>query len=346
VLSERRCLSSLALFFLSSAIRFSDMKYRRILFICILCALFVLGTIGAHAWLCTLAFRVKGDHELWYQGELLRIQDLEDPYWRTFDGAFYHERKEPPPYDERVNPAVHDIQQLWSTNIEGQLYLHENGTGLWPAQRYWIYFAGTTAEKSQPLWNFGAYVKSMLNHSSHDPPEMAKAYNEAMNQLSEYFHNEARKEERYWPKYRFVDCDMTPGLCDLFWVDPPVLVYFETKSPCRLRLNPKYDQVCSVRASVVGLPLEKLPYHPTRRTVAGNVVPVFPSPFEQLKMMMTSIDTIEAFGLVDDSVRYIEIDRDRQEADEYGYPILLYEAFLVPRWETLVLGLGRLLGYV
>jgi len=249
-----------------------------------------------------------------------------------------------PPYNQRINPAIKDVQQLWSTDIEGQLSLRADGTGLYPAQRYWIYIAGTAAETPIPWWHTGAYFQSMLNHSSHDPPETAKAYNEAMNQLSEYLHNEGRKEDRIWPMYRFGDCDQTPALCDLLWVDPPVLVYLEVKSPCRLRLD-SFEHVCSVSASVVGLPLQQLPYRPTQ-TIGGNVVPVFPSPFEELKMMMTSVDTIDAIGLKGDSIRHVTIDRHNVEDDEYGQPILLYESFLVPRWDTLVLGLGRLLGYV
>ncbi|GAB7340848.1 hypothetical protein MBLNU457_7209t1 [Dothideomycetes sp. NU457] len=249
-----------------------------------------------------------------------------------------------PPYDQRINPAIHDTIQLWTEGIEGQLSLHENGTGMYPAQRFWIYVAGTAAETSTPWWPPGPYIKSMLNHSSHDPPEMAKAYNEAMNQFSEYVHNEGRNEDRFWPMYRFADCDRARSLCDLLWVDPPVLVYLETKSPCRLQLD-TFEHVCSVSVSVVGLPLQQLPYRPTQ-TIGGNVVPVFPSPLEELKMMMTSVDTIEAIGLEGDSIRYIKVDRRNAEDDEYGYPILFYESLLYPRWETIVLGLGRLLGYV
>lgn len=245
------------------------------------------------------------------------------------------------PFNRRINPIV---KQLWSTDIEGQLSLHENGTGAFPGKRYWIYFAGTAAEISTPWWHTGAYFKSMLNHSSLDPPEMAKAYNEAMIQLSEYLHDERRRMDTMRPIYRFADCDQTPGLCDLLMLDPPALVYLEVKNPCRLRSDP-YEQVCSAIASVVGLPLQQLPYRPTQ-IIGGNVVPVFPSPFEELKMMMTSVDTIDAMGLEGDSIRYVAIDRQNVEDDEYGYPIIYYESFLYPRWQTLVLGLGRLLGYV
>lgn len=305
---------------------------------------FVIVAICGYGWLSYLAFQAKGCHELYFRGEFTRLNKLVIPPWRDATDPAVRERYAQPPYNQRINPAIHDIPQLWSENIEGQLSLHENGTGMYPAQRYWIYLAGTAAEAPIPWWRPRAYIKSMLNHSSHDPPEIAKAYNEAMNQFTEYLHNEGKNEDRIWPMYRFGDCDRARSLCDLFWVDPPVLVYLEVKSPCRFEMD-TFQQVCSVSASVVGLPLQQLPYRPTQ-TIGGNVVPVFPSPFEELKMMMTSVDTIDAIGLEGSSLRYVMIDRQNAEDDEYGYPILFYESFLQPRWETVILGLGRLLGYV
>ncbi|KAJ9632015.1 hypothetical protein H2203_000416 [Taxawa tesnikishii (nom. ined.)] len=264
------------------------------------------------------------NHEITHYNEMDRLSRLESNYWmyKQWPETYIGSVAEPPSYDKRATPLIHDVPQLWSFSHRQQLQLYPDFTARYPSQRFWIYIGGTASNKSstikgQPgfssVWQWLennalgrlSAANANVTGSCVDPADMCDAYNAAYNTIIEKSHVESIKSGFL----RFVDCDKSPLFCDIWGLNPVMLMYVET-GPCRM-IFPKVRWICNVKWHYVALPLEKMPWTRMQR-IEGNLVPVFPSAEEQLSVLMKNSGALDALDL---HTFEIEVDRHR-ERDE------------------------------
>ncbi|KAL1868345.1 hypothetical protein Plec18167_008270 [Paecilomyces lecythidis] len=163
---------------------------------------------------------------------------------------------------------------------------------------------------------FGSII-SLPGPSCVDSPDICHSFNSGFDRLLELYHTH-RQNQTANTGLTFVDCDVSPYICDEWGVNPVMLIHVRTSSPCRTEMSP-FRWYCSVKWHFVALPLRKLPVQRTVRLsdlVSASssiapissqkgpseksfkrfdpVVPVFPSAFEQLHSMVSYSDSVEA----------------------------------------------------
>jgi hypothetical protein len=236
-------------------------------------------------------------HERRYFAELDHIKHTESTWQIMADYLEETDAEKPLPYNTRMTPLIHDAVQLRSWHWWEQLDLHEANLfgysfAKYSVQQNWIYVGGTYRERS--FWeNFQVY--STPNGSCIDEPYICDSFNAGFNQLLEFYHTEGHLRTSRAGYPGFMDCDVSPLLCDDFNIDPVMLLHLETKSPCTSEFEPSFHLVCSTKWSLVSLPLKKMPFTKTRR-IGEYIVPVFPTAFEQLHAMVSwdgSVDALE-----------------------------------------------------
>ena len=200
--------------------------------------------------------------------------------------------EKPLPYHKRLTPLIHDIGQLRSWGWEEQLQLYDDGFGQYPHQQHWIYVGGTHRKRSifEKL-----RVYSEPNGSCVDEPYICDSFNDGFNRLLEYYHTHGTSRTSR-ASYGFMDCDVSPLLCDIFGIDPVMLLHLETKEPFKIEMEEEFRWICTTKWSLVSLPLKKMPFTKTQR-IGGYVVPVFPSAFEQLAALVTWDGAVDALKL-------------------------------------------------
>ncbi len=174
--------------------------------------------------------------------------------------------------------------------------LNNDGTAKQPDRETWIYVGGTPTNYNW-LDKISAFHKP--NGSCVDSEEICRAYNEGFNTLIEKFHVDRGIEnggQRTSNAYlAFMDCDVSPLLCDYSNQRPVVLLHMKTMQPCKMEYDTELRWTCSVRVTSVGLPLDRMPF-PKTQTIAGRVVPVFPTAYEQLHAMVSWDGSLEGLG--------------------------------------------------
>lgn len=209
---------------------------------------------------------------------------------------------------QSVRPLIDDVGQLffWQESDEGPgsydvpLGLNPDGTAkdVGASTEAWIYLAGTAADsKSQP----GAYTHKWKNPECSDPGYLCDTHLDAF-----------RSIRKRWPKsiwfgpngltartkLHWVDCDVSPMLCDPFWglAGSNLLVHMTTSADCDYSMIPTGS--CPVTWRWIGLPI----YHPpwTRQIRipldrgGSTVVPAFPSAEEQMWNIMAYPGALDA----------------------------------------------------
>lgn len=232
-----------------------------------------------------------------YYKEIDRHNSLESQ-WRWVPDLMSNSPK-PLPYNKRLTPLIHDVVQLYSWGYKEQLSLNEDGTAKYPNQQNWIYVGGTPKKPSSILESLSVF--SPPNGSCTDESYICHSFNEAFNQLLENYHTtEGRYARNGRASLGFVDCDVSPLLCDDFHMDPVMLLHVQTKRPCTPMRFPEFDFNCSVKWSLVPLPLKKMPFTSLKIIPGGrNAVPVFPSAIEQLSAMVSWEGSIDGIDLKD-----------------------------------------------
>ncbi|KAH7398264.1 hypothetical protein BKA66DRAFT_198948 [Pyrenochaeta sp. MPI-SDFR-AT-0127] len=179
------------------------------------------------------------------------------------------------------------------------LYFDGLGLGDHKGSEYWIYFGGTSeaASKSGEKEEDDAFVfeHRYKKHSCTDPPHMCTAYQAAFNRVYERWPgiNKSRSPQSGTSKanLRYVDCDVSPLLCDGIWglpVAANMLIHMKIGHECDNSIEG--IERCSVTWRIIGLPIRKLPW--TRRirirldSGGTTVVPAFPDAEEQLWTLM------------------------------------------------------------
>ncbi|RDI89033.1 hypothetical protein Vi05172_g1256 [Venturia inaequalis] len=261
-------------------------------------------------------------HEETYFAELDRVQKLERDwtdyaYTNKTENARWRELFSTPPeipYNKRLLPLIHDITQLRSTTWLNQLGLYQNLTAPYPFQKTWVYIGGTP-RSPEPLWNRilrRLAITSLPGPSCIDPPYICNSFNNAFNNLIEYYHTHRHHPYvEFGSNLAFVDCDNSPPICDFVQMDPPVLLYLETQGGCETHL-PSFNQICGTKWKFIPLPLQKMPFsYSKRRQIlpSGRKVPIFPSAFEQLHSMLSFAETADMLDLDEESVWTIEVER-------------------------------------
>ena len=181
--------------------------------------------------------------------------------------------------------------------------LYDNGTMLSksPDKETWIYVGGTRRQSES--WVDRISFASRPGGSFFDPEEIFTASNEGFITLIERYHDfeeggeyfDGPKEMAEWA---FMDCDVSPLLCDEFALDPAILVHVKSMKPCRMKIKHGLAWVCGVRWMLVSLPLKQMPFVKTMR-MGGNVVPVYPSALEQLEALVTHEGSLGGSGKED-----------------------------------------------
>ncbi|CZR58800.1 uncharacterized protein PAC_08692 [Phialocephala subalpina] len=262
------------------------------------------------------------EFETAYWDELERLSMI-DMVWDTVPGMQYSDDPRPPPYNERLLPKIHDIAQLATNAWQTQLRLHKDGYAQYPGQQSWIYVAGTP-KKEPSFWERHSWTMAP-NGSCVDAPYICHGFNAAFDHIVERQHTHRRASAA---SLAFMDCDVTPALCDEFDTDAVFLMHLQTMMPCTNKKAGVFDPVCSVRWSRFGLPLLKMPW--TKQVRIGSyIVPAFPTFEEQLASLVgwdgseatidTCADTVLQ-NLVD--VQMYETRRKMEEAmDMLSYPL-------------------------
>jgi len=269
-------------------------SFRRLcLYACIWVTVVILLLVPAVIFLALKPFNRALSHERAYFDEISRLDSITSRWQIAHDFPKEYDKLFPPatpaPYNERLTPIIHDVAQLASWNWQKGLDLYENGTAEYPMQQFWIYVAVTYRERG--LWEkMSLYTEP--GGACVDAPHICNAFNTAFNTLVENYHTH-RTERTSRARLRFVDCDVSPIVCDEWGMDPVMLVNVQTGRPCRT-LWPSFTQICSVYWRFVELPLKKMPFTITKR-IGGNVVPVFPSAEEQVKAMVMWEGSQDAF---------------------------------------------------
>lgn len=236
------------------------------------------------------------NHEIAYFEELKRIEDVASSWdWDPELRAMLE--KMIIPSKDQLRPLIHDIAQLTSWGYEEQLDLHEGGSAKSADRQVWTYVGGT-AHKRSLYERISLYTAP--NGSCVDEAHICNSFNDGFNQVLENDHILGCKPHEFGAsgniRHAFMDCDVSPLLCDYFGVDPVMLIHMETKEPCTIELEPEYKRSCSVKWTLVGLPLRRMPFS-KQINIGGNIVPVFPNAYEQLSAMVTFDGSTNAIGL-------------------------------------------------
>ncbi|KAI9050333.1 hypothetical protein LZ554_005499 [Drepanopeziza brunnea f. sp. 'monogermtubi'] len=241
-----------------------------------------------------------------YFKELQRLDELEDKWQRHRpDDHLPDTRRRPLAYNNRTLPLVHDIPQLTSWDFGEQLELNADGTARRPDREVWIYVGGTTPTNDNWLDRISLYRKP--NGSCVASADICTGYNEGFNTLIEHYHvdrgiDHGGKRTSSNAFFTFMDCDVSPMLCDMSKQRPVTLLHLKTMQPCRMDRDLESDSVtwsCSVRWSSVGLPLVRMPFKKSQ-VIAGHVVPVFPTAYEQMHAMVSWDGSLEGIGAFED----------------------------------------------
>ncbi|EKD15690.1 hypothetical protein MBM_06318 [Drepanopeziza brunnea f. sp. 'multigermtubi' MB_m1] len=242
-----------------------------------------------------------------YFEELQRLDELEEQ-WQRHRPDDNHPQpdtpRRPPAYNNRTLPLVHDIPQLTSWDFEEQLELNADGTARRPDREVWIYVGGSPTNDNL-LDRLSLYRKP--NGSCVASADICAAYNEGFNTLIEHYHvdrgiDHGGKRTSSNAFFTFMDCDVSPVLCGMSRQRPVALLHLKTMQPCRMGRDLASDSVtwsCSVRWSSVGLPLVRMPFKKSR-VIAGHVVPVFPTAYEQMHAMVSWDGSLEGIGAFED----------------------------------------------
>ncbi|PVH85662.1 hypothetical protein DL98DRAFT_511247 [Cadophora sp. DSE1049] len=222
--------------------------------------------LGAIPWI--RAYR----YEQAYFSELTRLSTL-DKQWSYIPDYRPNSPRKPPAYNKRVLPLIHDIPQLKSWSWEEQLDLYDDGSMLSksPDKETWIYVGGTP--KTSKSWVDKISLSRRPGGSCVDSGEICGAFNEGFNTLMERYHDfeeggeyyDGPKERMSKAEWAFMDCDVSPLLCDEFALDPVMLVHIRSMKPCRVETQHGVSWVCGMRWTLVSLPLRQMPFVKTIR---------------------------------------------------------------------------------
>ncbi len=271
--------------------------------LCLSTFLLAIAAAGALHFCAYVPLRRAKCHERKYFAELDKLEQTESNWQIMAEYLEEFGAEKPLPYNERLTPLIHDAVQLRSSHWWEQLGLYEANLFEWnfakyPVQQHWIYVGGTYRERSF-LEHFQLY--STPNGSCIDEPYICDSFNAGFNQLLEYYHTEGRLRTSRAGYPGFMDCDVSPLICDEFNIDPVMLLHLETKSPCTSEFETKFRFICSTKWSFVSLPLKKMPFTKTQR-IGEYIVPVFPTAFEQLHAMVSWDGSVDALELEDGNV--------------------------------------------
>ena len=179
----------------------------------------------------------------------------------------------PPTPNDRLRPLFPDLVQLNSWSWAESLRLHPDGSAQYPMEHVWIYIAGNkTCPKDDGL-------------------ALCESFVHAFDRVIQY-HHVARPAAGAF--LSFVDCDISPGICDAWGVDANIMVNLQTMSPCDPHLpteeDPEFRFHCVAAWRFIGLPLKMLPNRSLR---------TFPSAYEQLLSLTTNDGFIDAIDPLD-----------------------------------------------
>lgn len=215
------------------------------------------------------------------------------------------------PSPPRPKGLIRDVAQLhyWSvpTSFEYDevLGIHFDGIGSGDRKEaeFWIYFGGT-APSSSPSSSANdnsqtadddptIYRHRYKAHSCIDPAPICDMYNSAFDRVAARFHALTRTGPGPSPRprtfLRYVDCDVTPMICDPVWgfnIGPVVLAHMKIgHEGCDSVSYPGVER-CPVTWRFLGLPVWHAPWtRQVRIPLDGGgstVVPAFPDAEEQL----------------------------------------------------------------
>jgi len=279
-------------------------RWRKLcLYICILSIALPILSIALIFVFFILPNNAVAEREFAYFSEIARLEELDSqsPWLAQMD----LETEKAPPYNQRLLPLIHDITQLNSWDWQKQLNLYEDGTAEYPSQRFWLYVGGTAKTQRSGL----GHMFTDQNGSCEDPPYICDSWNEGFNRLLEYYHTHGTTRTTKGVSYGFVDCDVSPMICEMWDIKPVMLVYLETKSPCTSEMDP-FRFICSVKWTFVPLPLKKMPF-PRKEMIKGRLVPTFPSAYEQMKALVGydgATEGLELTGLGDVFENIIDVE--------------------------------------
>ncbi|CAL3968194.1 unnamed protein product [Diplocarpon coronariae] len=245
-------------------------------------------------------------HELSYFSELQRLDQL-DSQWLYRPDNLPDSPRKPPAHNNRTLPLVHDIPQLSSWDFQAQMDLHADGTGRHPGREAWVYFGGTP-RRNRLMDRISAFQRP--NGSCINTGDICAAYNEGFNAVIERFHVDrgvnhgGKRTSKAF--FAFADCDVSPLMCDNTNQWPVSLLHLKTIQPCKVEHHSEVRWTCGMRYTSVRLPLRRMPFKKTQ-TIAGYVVPVFPSALEQLHAMLAWDGSTEALAALEEGSDYIDI---------------------------------------
>ncbi len=209
-----------------------------------------------------------------YFEELDRIKQLDSTYRSLSKMGLSEIAEKPPPWNDRLQPLFPDVVQLRSWTLNQQLRLYPDGLAEYPMEHVWIYAAGN---KTCP---------------TSDGPAMCEDYINAFDRVAQYHHVKRPAAGAF---LSFVDCDISPAICDGWHIDSNVLVNMQTMSPCTSHMptedDPEFRFICTTVFRFLTLPLSKMPTRSLRK---------FPGAYEQLLSLTTNdgfIDAIEPLDL-------------------------------------------------
>lgn len=208
----------------------------------------------------------------------------------------------------RIQGLIHDVAQLHYWTIPTSLrydewlglYFDGLGWGKNKGSEYWIYFGGTSAAASRSFKREDEDDATMFEHrykthSCTDPPHMCNAYQAAFRRIFKRWSgiNKSRSPNAGTSKalLRYVDCDVSPLLCDRTWglpVAANMLAHMKIGHECDNSIQGV--ERCPITWRFIGLPIRKSPWARRIRIPLDNggttVVPAFPDPEEQLWTLM------------------------------------------------------------
>lgn len=195
--------------------------------------------------------------------------------------------------------------------------MNEDKTGQQPNTEAWVYVGGTPKKPDSFLDKIS--VCSKPNGSCVDSEDICSSYNEGFNRLVEEYHVSEAGSGAQTSKatLAFMDCDVSPLLCDVFQLSPVMLMHFKTMQPCRMEYDVELKWFCSTRWTLIGLPLPQMPFTKSQ-TIAGHVVPIFPSAFEQLNALVATDGNLQGAGLDENKDVFVIIETIVGSEDEDG----------------------------
>jgi hypothetical protein len=174
-----------------------------------------------------------------------------------------------------VQPLVAEREQLflWTkTAIETDAYdvplgLNYDGTAtdIGISNEAWIYLAGTAPDSTpQP----SAYTHKWKKPDCDDRGYICDAYLDAFRRISARWPKSPtydRNGQTSRPKLRWVDCDISPLLCNPFWglAGANLLIHMKTSPSCEYSMMPTGS--CGVTWRWIGLPMHSCPGVSERR---------------------------------------------------------------------------------